>query len=356
MSPGLRSSTNNHEDEAQDEDEASGSITSITTPTVTQPDADVDILPDEASNDGIVQIADTTTHTTTTPVDTTTTTPVEEPPYETTTAINETSSTPPALMNQQQQEEEEQTTSSIPPLLIQPPQPNNNNQSFAEQAIISCLSAYEASPAYNSPRQPVVDNDKEDAPPPRIIHFIFLGDNNNNNNNNMTPTTTGSSSSSQRLYFTFLDYLIVRAAYFRIQPDAIYLHTTMPPADMPLWDLIKPMIAQLKHLDEPPNTTTGSAAAAAARQSKDISILARLQVLQEYGGLYMDIDTLALRRFTDDMWNPPTGCAAAIMGYYQDNKPDIDGCGIIVAKKSSVFLQKWMESYQTYTNDTTTIT
>lgn len=51
------------------------------------------------------------------------------------------------------------------------------------------------------------------------------------------------------VHFTFMDYLTIRSAYFRLQSDGIYLHTNMPCAPSPLWDMIHPMIAQHKHLE-----------------------------------------------------------------------------------------------------------
>lgn len=200
---------------------------------------------------------------------------------------------------------------------MQASQASNGYSTFAQQCRQGCLSAYEASPAYNI-SMPQVDADA----PPRLLHFIFLGE--------------------TKVSFTFMDYLVIRAAYFRLQPESIYLHTNVACLDSPLWDLIRPMIG--KHLIFKPVTEIYGNAVSGLAHFSDI---ARIQVLQKYGGLYMDIDSLSLRPFSDEMWDPPKGLS---MGYQYKPFNHV-GCGVIVARKKSPFLQRWMESYKTF-NDT----
>ena len=132
---------------------------------------------------------------------------------------------------------------------------------------------------------------------------------------------------------------MIRAAYFRLQPDEIYLHSNVPPLDSPLWDLIQPMISARKELvaitEIYGNKVTGKA---------HFSDVARLRVLQEYGGMYMDIDSICLKPFSKSMWDPPSGLT---MGWESQIRNHI-GCGVIIARKDSMYLTRWLESYKTF--------
>ena len=213
-----------------------------------------------------------------------------------------------------------------PPLLLLPPQASNGFRSYADQCVHHCLSAYHAPSLHTSNsgalRTPIEVGD----PPPRILHFIFLGD--------LEP--------GSHVIFTYMDYLVIRSAYFRLQPDSIYLHTNMPPLESPLWELIRPMIGQHHHL-LPITQIYGNKVTGRAH----FSDIARIQILQKYGGMYMDIDSICLRPFNNEMWDPPSGLA---MGY-ETQALDHIGVGVITARTPNHFLNRWMESYKTF-NDT----
>ena len=208
-------------------------------------------------------------------------------------------------------------TEAIPPLLLQPPQHSNGFRSFEEQCVTHCISAYHASPHLE------ISSNRNASAPSRLLHFIFIGD----------------VESEFHVSFTFMDYMTIRSAYFRLQPQGIYLHTNMACQPSPLWDLIRPMITHHEHL-EPITEIFGNKVTGRAH----FSDIARLQVLQKFGGIYMDIDSLSLRPFTEEMWNPPSGLA---MGH-EDSKRMHIGCGVIIAQRSSLFLTRWLESYKTF--------
>ena len=217
----------------------------------------------------------------------------------------------------------------IPPYLLAPPQASNGHASFEEQSLRYCLSAYEASPFNKEASDDAVYMKQKlrdrFAPPPRILHFIFIGD-----------------VEDQYIRFTFTDFIMIRAAYFRLQPDEIYLHSNVPPLDSPLWDLIQPMISARKELvaitEIYGNKVTGKA---------HFSDVARLRVLQEYGGMYMDIDSICLKPFSKSMWDPPSGLT---MGWESQKRNHI-GCGVIIARKDSMYLTRWLELYKTFNDE-----
>lgn len=70
----------------------------------------------------------------------------------------------------------------------------------------------------------------------------------------------------------------------------------------------------------------------------------RLQILIEEGGIYMDVDTISKKPFTDLLHHD---CVLGIQGYPNGA---IEGLcdGVILAKKDSEFLKHWLLSYRTH--------
>jgi hypothetical protein len=91
---------------------------------------------------------------------------------------------------------------------------------------------------------------------------------------------------------------------------------------------------------EPPTDIFGNPLLHVAHQAGVI----RLQVLLEEGGIYMDVDTISVRPFTQLLNNK---CVLGIQGTPYGN---IEGLcdGVILAEKNSEFLQRWLLSYQTH--------
>jgi len=91
---------------------------------------------------------------------------------------------------------------------------------------------------------------------------------------------------------------------------------------------------------EPPTDIFGNPLLHVAHQTGVI----RLQVLLEEGGIYMDVDTISTRPFTNLLNNK---CVLGIQGNPQGH---VEGLcdGVILAEKNSEFLQEWLMSYQTH--------
>lgn len=95
-----------------------------------------------------------------------------------------------------------------------------------------------------------------------------------------------------------MNYLVIRSAYFRLQPTEIYIHLNQPVNEKcTYWQLIKPMISQI-HIIPTITQIFGNKVTGQAH----ISDIARLRILDKYGGLYFDTDVISLRPFPNNLW------------------------------------------------------
>ncbi|KAK2074585.1 hypothetical protein P8C59_008780 [Phyllachora maydis] len=165
---------------------------------------------------------------------------------------------------------------------------------------------------------------------PNIVHFIFGLKNRRENPGAGT--------------FGFLEYLALRSAIVSLEPDAIYLHYTYlsePASADPHADpLTNPWIRRLArditlvHHDPAPN--------AAATQYAHLSDTMRLRFLLEHGGIYLDIDSFALRPF-DRLLHAPPG-RDVVLGAEGGNRWGLCNA-IMAARPNSTFVARWLASY-----------
>jgi len=177
-------------------------------------------------------------------------------------------------------------------------------------------------------------------PIPNIVHFVFGLEN---------PLVN-----SRAGHFDFHSYLAVRSAIVSLKPKTIYLHYTYLPApptsksdsdnkDITNDPMANPWIKRLsKHIEliyHPPAPTSSSASARYAH----ISDTLRLQFLSEQGGIYLDMDSFALRSF-DELRNPPPG-RDIVLGHEGGNRWGLCNA-IMAARPNSTFVSRWLKSYE----------
>lgn len=61
----------------------------------------------------------------------------------------------------------------------------------------------------------------------------------------------------------------------------------------------------------------------------------------------MDLDSVSLRPFPENFWNPPNGSALAFLKEWKKNKGRL-ACGVVMAQPNSSFIKRWYESYRTF--------
>ena len=147
---------------------------------------------------------------------------------------------------------------------------------------------------------------------PNVIHFCF----------GLAP----------RPQFGFLEYLAVRSALEINRPERIYFHYLYESRG-PWWEAARPLLAL--HRVEPPTRIFGRPLWHYAHQCDVL----RLLMLQRHGGIYLDIDTLCVRPFTELRRN------ACVMG----RQPERGLCNaVILSEPEGTFVGAWLESYRTF--------
>ena len=162
--------------------------------------------------------------------------------------------------------------------------------------------------------------------------------------------------------FSLIHYISIKSAIKYNNPDKIYFHYQYEPSGE-WWKKIKPELTlnQIKA----PKEIFGNPLLHVAHQAD----IVRLQVLLEFGGIYMDLDTICVKPMTDLLRYE------CVMGYqinsyiatlpkglfrslkllrrkilYPYNKPEVSGLcnGIILSAKNSEFISSWLNTYSNF--------
>ncbi|KAI0019604.1 glycosyltransferase family 32 protein [Xylariomycetidae sp. FL0641] len=179
------------------------------------------------------------------------------------------------------------------------------------------------------------DTSSETNPIPNHVHFIY------GLSNPYYQTSVGT--------FDFLCYLAVRSAIVGLKADRVFLHYTYladPPAPEPNaspWS--NPWISRLKdditlEYHSPEEMAALKSSPGATWQAAHISDILRLKLLQERGGIYLDMDSFGLRPFTDLLKSRRD----MIMGHEGGDRGGLCNA-IMVARRNSSFIDRWLTEY-----------
>jgi hypothetical protein len=188
---------------------------------------------------------------------------------------------------------------------------------------------------------------------PRIFHFINISQNGIPN-------------------FGLMHYASIKSTIEVNHPDKIIYHCNVEPSGH-YWDLIRSLVV-VNYL-EVPKEIFGNKIYHIAHA---VDIL-RLQVLLQFGGVYMDLDTICVRPFNEYLFdckcvlglelNPRWVLGSHLKKImkaaltlhlkevsdkifnYRQHKYMGFGNAIIMAEKDSVFLNKWLEKYSTFNSE-----
>lgn len=152
---------------------------------------------------------------------------------------------------------------------------------------------------------------------PKVVHVIWL------NNTELN----------------FISYLTVRSALISLQPDRINLHITDLNEQNEWFIKVRENVTLVQHdLD-----------AEYGQQIKDewqiphIADLLRLDTMAKEGGIYLDMDVIALRSFDNLL-----GCEKdLILGNEGGDRHGLCNA-IIISRSGSSFVKRWRESYSTF--------
>jgi hypothetical protein len=147
---------------------------------------------------------------------------------------------------------------------------------------------------------------------PNVIHFCF----------GLRPDAS----------FGFLEYLAIKSAYEINRREQILMHYQHE-CSGPWWDKAKEIVT-LNHV-EAPKEIFGRPLLHFAHQSDVI----RLQMLREHGGIYLDIDTLCIRPFTELLTHECVMGIQWMRGLCN---------AVILSEPDGVFLTAWLDNYRTF--------
>jgi hypothetical protein len=145
---------------------------------------------------------------------------------------------------------------------------------------------------------------------PNVIHFIDVGGRE----------------------FSFTHYLVVMSAYKVNTPENICYHCGIEPQGK-WWETVKKYVTVKNR--KIPLEIFGNSLTYRAHQSD----VMRLEILLEYGGIYLDLDAISVNSLS------PLLNHQMVMG----REPESGlGSGVILAQKNSEFLGIWYERYRDY--------
>lgn len=154
---------------------------------------------------------------------------------------------------------------------------------------------------------------------PRLVHFVY-----------------GLATDPGDREFAYEHYLAVLAAATHIRPDAIHFHHHHVPTGE-WWERSAPLLT-LRQI-ELPTEISGHPLSHAAHRADVV----RLRVLLREGGIYLDMDVIALRSFDELL-----GSALPALG--MEGKQGEHGLcnAVIVSPAGAPFLQRWLDAYDSF--------
>lgn len=164
---------------------------------------------------------------------------------------------------------------------------------------------------------------------PSIVHFVI-----GQRDQKAAPNKHSVSSS-----FSFINYLTFLAARRQLRPKKLYVHYYEEPNTF-WWNQMKQ--------DSEINITLVKSRLVENIFMKSVSHFAhradilRLEVILEYGGIYLDIDVLTLRSF-DSLLN-----LSDVVMAHQDDDENTACNAVIIGKKHALFLKRLYDSYQSF--------
>ncbi|KAI1080781.1 glycosyltransferase family 32 protein [Whalleya microplaca] len=188
---------------------------------------------------------------------------------------------------------------------------------------------------YGRTRRLSTDSPVDPEPIPNHVHFIY------GLSNPYNKPSAGT--------FDFLCYLAVRSAIVGMKADKISIHYTYladPPSPDPNANpLTNPWIRRLKEDIElvhhsPEEMAALKSSPDATWQAAHVSDILRLKLLQEQGGIYLDMDAFGFRPFTNILKSPRD----MVLGHEGGNRGGLCNA-IMVARKNSTFVERWLARY-----------
>ncbi|KAJ5238454.1 hypothetical protein N7468_003073 [Penicillium chermesinum] len=157
-------------------------------------------------------------------------------------------------------------------------------------------------------------------PIPNVVHLIWL-DNHD---------------------LTFMNYLTIRSALISLAPEKIVLHHTSLNTNNKWFLKLKDHLTLVKHNinREYPQQVEEN------WQTNHISDILRLDILQQQGGIYLDMDVISLQPFAPLLHSEED----VVLGNAGGNRHGL-GNGIILGRSGSIFIKHWRDRYKAFSKE-----
>lgn len=152
---------------------------------------------------------------------------------------------------------------------------------------------------------------------PKILHFVYMGG----------------------LPFSFVHWMAMQSAVVLNRPEKVYVHCSGEPSG-PYWDRIRPVVTLVP---TKPVTRVFDRRVSKIPHQADV---VRLRALLEFGGIYLDIDTISVQPLTDLLSYP---CVLGVEGEPDD--PQIRrglGNAVILAEPHAPLIERWYKNYANF--------
>ena len=149
---------------------------------------------------------------------------------------------------------------------------------------------------------------------PKLLHFCYF------------------SSPEANADFPLVYFFAVRSAIHHIRPDRTYVHCVAPPRGL-WWEQLRNLVQEVPC--DLPTEIFGRTLYHPAHRSD----VRRLRVLQEQGGIYLDLDTITVRSFD------PLLSHSCVMGRQSSTYGDGLCNAVILCEPGSEFVAAWIQEY-----------
>ena len=166
-------------------------------------------------------------------------------------------------------------------------------------------------------------NDTSTDPIPKVVHFIW----------------GLKEGKGQHARFGFMEYLSIRAALIALKPEKVIIHYATLDESGEWFSRIKPNITLVHHHPSNDSVLRNAQSWQAAHKADVL----RLDILRREGGIYLDLDVVALRPFDAILSSPRD----AILGHEGGNRAGMANA-VIVARKDSSFIKRWIKTYDSF--------
>lgn len=143
--------------------------------------------------------------------------------------------------------------------------------------------------------------------------------------------------------FGFLEYLSIRSALIAIKPKEVIIHHAALDKSSIWFKKLERRITLQYHDPKKDKVLIKTKGWQAAHRAD----LLRLEILKGKGGIYLDLDVLALRSFDTLL----KGSRDMVMGMEGGNRAGMANA-VIISRPNAKFLDRWIESYSSFSPNT----